>query len=175
MTRSAVRRVVISVLAFAVLTVLIGCSQPQIAEGDTHVQHAEAKSEIEELYEKTLAIVGDGWTEGDREWRGCGRSALTDTDSWARFSQRFGPLGSSPEELADEVASLWNQLGYPVKVVTDTNFAPPRKVVSYPPYLTGTTQEGFGAVFMVGPDYAGIRGRSRCVPSDPAFDETQLG
>jgi hypothetical protein len=175
MTRSAVRRAVTSVLAVALLTVLVGCSQQQIAKGDTHVQHAAAKSEIEELYEKTLAIVGDGWKDGGREWRGCGRSALANTDSWARFSQRFGPLRSSPAELADEVAALWNRLGYQVEVVTDPIITPPRKVVSYPSYLTGTTAEGFGVVFTVGPDYADFRGRSRCVPSDPAFDETQLG
>jgi hypothetical protein len=156
-------------VASGLAMVLAACAQPQRDKEDYRMEHEAAKAEVEELYEKTIAIVGEGWDEPSREWRLCGRSALTDTDSWARVNQRFGPLAAAPADIAEQVAALWNRLGYPVEVVADDTITPPRKVVSYPAYLTGTTAEGFGAVFTVGEEYADFRGYSRCVPSDPAL------
>jgi hypothetical protein len=151
------------------LALLTACSQPERGTGDYLVTHAKAKAEVENLYELTTAIVGGGWDESDREWRECGRQALTGTDSWARFNQRFGPLAQSPSAIADQVATLWNRLGYPVTVVADDTITPPRMVVSYPPYLTGPTTDGFSAVFTVGEEYADFDASSRCVASDPSI------
>lgn len=132
------------------------------------MEHDKAKAEVEALYERTLAIVGeDGWKVDTREWRGCGRSSLRDTDSWNRFSQRKAPLSDSPESIAQRVADAWTEMGYPVTVLSDDSLIRDRWIVSYPPFLTGTTADGFGITFSVGADYADFDAGSRCVPSDP--------
>ncbi len=139
------------------------------------MEHDEAKAEVEALYERTLAIVGDGWKVDTREWGACGRRSLPGRDSWARFSQRFGPLSSSPQQIADRVAEARTELGYDVTVVSDDSLTPPRKVVSYPAYLTGTTSDGFGITFSVGDDYADFDAGGRCVPSDPTAERYPRG
>jgi hypothetical protein len=134
--------------------------------------HVQAKGEIETLYQETIALVGeDWWGNSEYEWRGCGRSGLRDTDSWARVNRWHGPIERTPQQIANDVAALWRSLGYPVTVQSDDTLEPPRKIVSYPPYLTGTTPEGFGAVFSIGDDYAGFRGYSRCVDQYPELDD----
>lgn len=144
--------------------VLSGCSTAE--EGERSVDRDGAKAEVEELYEETLAVVGPGWGSSDAEWRGCGRSSLShDAESWSRYVQRFGPLDGSPQEIAESVAATWNRLGYSVEVESDDTISPPRKIVSYPAYLKGTTADGFGVVFTVGENYADFSGGSRCVPS----------
>lgn len=150
---------------------LAGCAQSPTDGKTIQMQHKRAKAEIEGLYEKALDIVGDGWNASESEWSGCGRSGIArEADSWARFNQRFGPLDASPQEIAEQVAEGWSRMGYSVTVVSDDSLTPPRKVVSFPAYLTGTTEDGFGAVFTIGESYADFRGRSRCVPSDPDLE-----
>jgi hypothetical protein len=157
-------------LTIVLLPFLAACSHtPRPADAARPETHEAAQRQVEELYEQTLDLVGDGWIVGSEEWNECGRSALTGTDSWHRFSQRMGPLARSSSDIADEVAVLWNRLGYPVEVVSDETLSPPRKVVSYPRYLSGTTAEGFGVVFTVGEAYADFSAASRCVPSDPTL------
>lgn len=171
MTRRFRRLVVTVAGTVALMGVLSGCSTAE--EGERSVDRDGAKAEVEELYEETLAVVGPGWGWSDAEssWGGCARSSRSDnTDSWSRVNQRFGELNAPALTIAERVAKEWNRLGYSVKVETDDTLNPPRKVVSYPAYLTGTTPEGFGAVFTVGEDYADFRGYSRCVPSDPDLE-----
>jgi hypothetical protein len=158
-------------IALIVVGLSAGCSQSASEGGDIHVGHEEAKAEIEEIYQRTVVIVGDGWNKPESSWGGCARSSRSDnTDSWSRVNQRFGDLNAPALTIAERVAEEWNRLGYSVKVETDDTLTPPRKVVSYPAYLTGTTPEGFGAVFTVGEGYADFRGYSRCVPSDPDLE-----
>ncbi len=171
MTRRFRRLVVTVAGTVALMGVVSGCSRAE--EGERGVDRDVAKAEVEELYEETLAVVGPGWGWSDAEssWGGCARSSRSDnTDSWSRVNQRFGDLNAPALTIAERVAEEWNRLGYSVKVETDDTLTPPRKVVSYPAYLTGTTPEGFGAVFTVGEGYADFRGYSRCVPSDPDPD-----
>lgn len=140
------------------------------------MEHDQAKAEVETLYDRTVTIVGeDGWKVDTREWAGCGRRSLRDTDSWARFSQRIAPLDAPPQQVAERVAEAWIELGYDVRVVTDDTLTPPRKIVSYPAYLTGTTADGFGAMFTVGEGYADLSVDSRCVPSDPTAERYPRG
>jgi hypothetical protein len=168
MRRALVKSVILAFCTVAAVTASAGCVQSRTDGKTIHMQHTRAQAEIEELYDKTLEIVGAGWNAPESEWSGCGRSGIArETDSWARFSQRFGPLDASPQEIAERVAEGWSRMGYSVTVVSDDALTPPRKVVSFPAYLTGTTVQGFGAVFTVGESYADFRGRSRCVPSDP--------
>lgn len=134
----------------------------------TYQEHVRTKNEIETLYRQTIALVGDGhWGESEAGWGGCSKSALPDTDSWSRLIQWHGPLDRSPLYIARDVAALWSKLGYPTSVESDDTLTPPRKIVSYPRYLTGTTAEGFGAVFSVGDGFANFRGHSRCVTPYP--------
>jgi hypothetical protein len=156
-------------VASGLAIVLAACSQPERDKEDYRMGHEAAKVEVEELYEKTIAIVGDGWTTVTKEWDVCGRLALTDTDSWNRFSQRIDTLTGPPEQIAARVAALWDSLGYEVSVVSDDELIPQRQIVSYPPFLTGTTTDGFSAVFTIGEGYADFDAGSRCVPSDPAL------
>lgn len=150
---------------------LAGCAPQSGQSGGAQMRHEQAKTEVEDLYEKTMAAVGSDWGESEAEWRGCGRSDVSDqTDSWARTNWIRGALDATPAEIADRVAALWNKLGYSVTVISDDTLTPPRFVVSYPGYLSGTTPDGFGAVFMVGSDRADFSGYSRCVPSDPESD-----
>lgn len=134
--------------------------------------HDNAREEIDEIYEQTLELVGAGWSPpSSAEWRGCAiLESAKDNETWARFTQRFGLLDEPPTRIAEKVADLWTRLGYPTKVVSDDRMTPPREVVSYPPYLTGTTTDGFGIVFTVGEGYADFTGNSRCVPMDPDLD-----
>ena len=62
---------------------------------------------------------------------------------------------------------MWTEQGYPAKVVEDNHIYPPRKVVSYPPYLTGVRRDGFGIEFTIGENYADFVGNSQCAPIDP--------
>ncbi|WP_226656826.1 hypothetical protein [Leifsonia sp. LS1] len=137
------------------------------------MEHDRARAEVDTLYEQTLAVVGDGWNPASSaEWRGCTRLSLADEqESWARFTQRFGELDQTPHAIAVQIAQLWNRLGYPADIVSDDRMTPPRKVVSYPAYLTGTTEEGFGVVFTIGDGYADFTGYSRCVPVDADRDD----
>ncbi|GAA0424189.1 hypothetical protein GCM10009543_19050 [Leifsonia naganoensis] len=148
------------------------CTQTKFEQEGHLMKHEEAKAEVEKLYEQTLAIVGDGWdAPSSASWGACGKWSLgKDRDSWSRFTQRFGQLEEPPEEIAARVAELWNGLGYAVRVVADDTLTPPRKVVSYPGYLAGTTSDGFGALFTVGDGYADFSAGSRCVPSDPDLE-----
>ncbi|MEY9853774.1 hypothetical protein ABH923_003452 [Leifsonia sp. EB41] len=45
--------------------------------------------------------------------------------------------------------------------------SPLRKVVSYPPYLTGVRADGFAIEFTIGENYSDFVGYSRCAPIDP--------
>ncbi|UAJ79725.1 hypothetical protein IT072_01085 [Leifsonia sp. ZF2019] len=157
-----------SLIALAVSAVISGCSTAAVEERNHELDHHRAKAEVDSLYTQTLAIVGDGWNPpSSEEWRGCGRTSMAgENESWSRFTQRFGQLDETPQRLAEKVAELWTKLGYPVHVVSDDRMSPPREVVSYPAYLTGTTQDGFGAVFTVGDGYADFSAGSRCVPID---------
>lgn len=132
------------------------------------MEHAKAKAEVETLYERTLAIVGeDGWKVDTREWSGYGRSSLQDTDSWHRASQRFGPLGEAPKAIAERVAEAWTEMGYPVTPLADDSLVRDRQIVSFPAFLTGSTADGFAVTFSVGEGYADFGAGSRCVPADP--------
>lgn len=181
LTRHSSRRPTVVLEAVALAVTLTACTltTPDRTTGTDSTQmdqrhyqeHVTAKSEIETLYSESTAIVGEGWNAPEYEWGGCGISAIPNTDSWVRTNQRFGPLDASPQEIAQKVAAAWNALGYRVTVETDDTLTPPRTIVSYPPYLTGSTREGFGAVFSVGENYADFRGNSRCIAPYPGLDD----
>jgi hypothetical protein len=135
-------------------------------------EHVQAKAEIETLYQESIALVGDEhWTGSEYEWGGCGRSDKLGTDSWLRVNQWRGPLDRTPTDIANDVAELWNKRGFPVIVETDETLTPPRKIVSYPAWITGSTAEGFLAVFSVAEGFANFRGFSRCVDPYPSLDD----
>ncbi|MEV8214516.1 hypothetical protein [Leifsonia sp. NPDC077715] len=167
----------VALLAVLTTSVLTGCApQPKTAKEIQHVKdqdkadRAEVQQEIQNLYDEATALVADSWpTVPDKSWgTGCGNYADgTESESWNIANQYFGPTKSSPEETAQRVADLWTEHGYPTKVVEDTKINPPRKVVSYPPYLTGVRQDGFGIQFTIGENYSDFVGNSRCAPIDP--------
>ncbi|UAJ79724.1 hypothetical protein IT072_01080 [Leifsonia sp. ZF2019] len=149
---------------------LTACDQVEFEERITSpMDHDEAKGEVESLYNEVIEVVGEGWNAPEAAWRDC--RAVGEEEAWAQMSQRFGDLDATPDVLASKVAEAWRGLGYDVAVVSDSTITPPRKVVSYPAYLTGTTDDGFGAVFSVGEGYADFRGYGRCVPIDADRDD----
>jgi hypothetical protein len=79
------------------------------------------------------------------------------------MGQAFSGVGEDASAIAEDVARKWGALGYDVDLAEQPGATPPRKVVSYPAYLTGVTKEGFGVVFSVSEDYADFLGYSRCV------------
>jgi hypothetical protein len=167
----------VALAALASVATLTGCAaQPKTAkeiqqvEDQDRADRAAVEQEIQRLYDEATALVADTWpTRPDKTWQtGCGDYADgTPSETWSIFNQYFGPTKSSPEETAERVAQLWTEHGYPTKVVEDNNIYPPRKVVSYPPYLTGVRKDGFGIEFTIGENYADFVGNSQCAPIDP--------
>jgi hypothetical protein len=142
----------------------------QEMEDSDRADRAAVQREMQRLYDEATALVADNWpTVPDESWgTGCGDYADgTPSESWNIFNQYFGPTKSSPEETAERVAKMWTDYGFPTQVVEDTKIYPPRKVVSYPPYLTGVRADGLGIVFTIGENYADFQGYSRCAPEDP--------
>ncbi|SEA47282.1 hypothetical protein [Leifsonia sp. 21MFCrub1.1] len=166
-----------TVAALLVVGALSGCvPQPKTAkeiqqvEDSDRADRAAVEHEIQRLYDEATVLVADTWpTVPDKSWQtGCGDYADgTPSETWSIFNQYFGPTKSSPEETAERVAKMWTDYGFPTKVVEDNRIYPPRKVVSYPPYLTGVREDGFGIVFTIGENYADFDGNSRCAPIDP--------
>jgi hypothetical protein len=168
---------IVALTALVTTGALTGCApQPktpketqQVKEQDK-ADRAAVQDEIQRLYDEATALVADTWpTAPDKSWGyGCGNYADgTESESWSVFNQYFGPTKASPEETAERVAKLWTEHGYPTKVVEDNKINPPRKVVSYPPYLTGEREDGFGIEFTIGENYADFEGNSSCAPVDP--------
>lgn len=155
---------------------LTGCAaQPKTAkeiqqmEDEDRAARAAVEREIQDLYDEATALVADTWPKPDTmAWgTGCGNYADgTESESWNIFNQYKGPTKASPEETAERVAALWTERGFATKVIEDNNIYPPRKVVSYPPYLTGARKDGLGIVFTIGENYSDFRGYSRCAPID---------
>ena len=177
-TARRTRRAVVRAVALAVLLATVamtGCAQEPTAKEKQQVEEqdkadrAAVRGEIQRIYDEATALVSDSWPTPDKEWgTGCGDYADgTPSESWNIFNQYFGPTKSSPEETAERVAQLWTEHGYPTTVVEDDRIDPPRKVVSYPPYLTGVRKDGLGIVFTIGENYADFRGYSQCAPIDP--------
>ncbi|MEV8214515.1 hypothetical protein [Leifsonia sp. NPDC077715] len=167
----------VALLALLSTGVLTGCApQPKTAKEIQHVKdqdkadRAAVQQEIQHLYDEATALVADTWPKPDTmTWQpGCGNYADgTESESWNLFNQYKGPTKSSPEATAQRVADLWTEHGFPTTVVQDDNIYPARKVVSYPPYLTGVREDGFGIQFSIGENYADFDGSSRCAPIDP--------
>jgi hypothetical protein len=142
----------------------------QQMEDQDKADRAAVRHEMQRLYDEATALVADTWPKApEMEWgTGCGDYADgTESESWNIFNQYKGPTKSSPEETAERVARMWTEAGFPTKVVEDNHINPPRKVVSYPPYLTGVREDGFGILFTIGENYADFDGNSRCAPVDP--------
>jgi hypothetical protein len=177
-TITGVPRTMLRVVALAALLAtgaLAGCApQPKTAkeiqemEDQDRADRAAVEQELQRLYDEATALVSDTWPTPEAEWGyGCGDYADgTPSESWNIFNQYKGPTKSSPEETAARVAQLWTDHGFPTKVVEDNRIFPPRKVVSYPPYLTGVRADGLGIVFTIGENYADFRGYSQCAPED---------
>ena len=177
-TARRTRRAVVRAVALAVLLATVamtGCAQGPTAKEIQQVEEqdkadrAAVRGEIQRIYDEATALVADSWPTPDKEWgTGCGDYADgTESESWNIANQYKGPTKSSPEETAERVAKMWTDYGFPTKVVEDNKINPPRKVVSYPPYLTGEREDGFGIVFTIGENYADFVGNSRCAPIDP--------
>lgn len=174
-TRVLLRTVALT--AALITGTLTGCApQPKTAkeiqqmEDRDRADRAAVQQEIQDLYDEATALVADNWpTVPDKSWgTGCGNYADgTESESWNIFNQYFGPTKRSPEETAERIAALWTEHGFPTKVIEDNNIYPPRKVVSYPPYLTGVREDGLGIVFTIGENYSDFRAYSRCAPIDP--------
>jgi hypothetical protein len=112
---------------------------------------AAAEQRIRTLYAKTVAAVGSGWTEDYISWQPGGDfDDGTPFDTFSASASRRGDLDRSPQEIAEAVAAVWVELGYPVKVEADDTIRPPQKIVAYPAYLTGKDETGFSAEFSVG-------------------------
>ena len=168
---------IVALAALLTTATLTGCApQPRTAkeieqvEAQDKADRAAVQDEIQRLYDEATALVADTWPKPDTmTWQpGCGKYADgTESESWNIFNQYKGPTKSSPEETAEQVAKLWTDHGFPTKVVEDNKINPPRKVVSYPPYLTGVREDGFGIEFTIGEGYADFEGNSRCAPVDP--------
>jgi len=142
----------------------------QQVEDSDRADRVAVEQEIRRLYDEATALVADTWPSPDTmDWgTGCGDYADgTPSESWNIFNQYKGPTKSSAEETAERVAKMWTDYGFPTKVVEDNKIYPPRKVVSYPPYLTGVREDGFAIVFTIGENYADFSGYSRCAPIDP--------
>ncbi|WP_244528072.1 MULTISPECIES: hypothetical protein [unclassified Leifsonia] len=174
------RRAVVRIVALTALVAtatLTGCApQPKTAkeiqqvEDDDKADRAAVQHEMQRLYDEATALVADTWPKPDTmTWQpGCGDYADgTPSETWNIFNQYKGPTKSSPEETAERVAKMWTDYGFPTKVIEDNKIYPPRKVVSYPPYLTGVREDGFAIVFTIGENYSDFRGYSRCAPIDP--------
>ncbi|WP_233265502.1 hypothetical protein [Leifsonia sp. AG29] len=172
--------VVVRTVALAALlttVALTGCAhQPKTAkeiqqvEDQDRADRAAVRQEIQRLYDEATALVADTWpNRAEAEWGfGCGDYADgTPSESWNIFNVYYGPTKFSPKETAERVAQLWTERGYPTKVVEDNHIFPPRKVVSYPPYLTGLRADGFGIQFTIGENLADFVGDSQCAPIDP--------
>ena len=139
-------------------------------EEQDKADRAAVLQEIQRLYDEATALVADAWPNTpEKEWgTGCGDYADgTESESWNIANQYKGPTKSSPEVTAERVAALWTEHEFPTKVVEDDRINPPRKVVSYPPYLTGVRSDGFGIQSTIGENYADFIGNSRCAPIDP--------
>ncbi|WP_431245755.1 hypothetical protein [Leifsonia xyli] len=168
---------VIALSALVTVGALTGCAaQPKTAKETQQVKNqdkvdrATVQHEIQRLYDEATALVADTWPKPFAlEWQpGCGEYADgTELETWNIANQYKGPTKSSPEDTAERVAKMWTDYGFPTKVVEDDHINPPRKVVSYPPYLTGVREDGLGIVFTIGDNYADFRGYSRCAPVDP--------
>jgi type II secretory pathway pseudopilin PulG len=171
-------RTLLRVVALAALLAtgaLTGCvPQPKTAkeiqqmEDQDRAARAAVEHEIQALYDEATTLVADTWPTPETEWGTCGEFADgTEAESWNIANQYKGPTKASPEDTAERVAKLWTDHGFPTKVVQDNHIYPPRKVVSYPPYLTGVREDGFGIEFTIGENYSDFVGNSRCAPIDP--------
>ncbi|SFL59537.1 hypothetical protein SAMN04515692_107115 [Leifsonia sp. CL147] len=174
------RRAVVRIVALTALVAtatLTGCApQPKTAkeiqqvEDDDKADRAAVQHEIQRLYDEAAALVADTWPKPDTmNWQtACGDYADgTQSETWNIANQYKGPTKFSPEETAERVAKMLTDYGFPTKVIEDNKIYPPRKVVSYPPYLTGVREDGFAIVFTIGENYSDFSGYSRCAPIDP--------
>ena len=176
-TRAGTVLRIIALAAVLAAGTLTGCApQPKTAKEIKQVEEqdkadrAAVQQEVQRLYDEATALVADNWpTVPDKSWQtGCGSYADgTESETWNIDNQYFGPTKFSPAETAERVAALWTEHGFPTKVVEDNRINPPRKVVAYPPYLTGLREDGFGIEFSIGENYADFLGNSRCAPIDP--------
>ncbi|MDN4614759.1 hypothetical protein P5G50_09860 [Leifsonia sp. F6_8S_P_1B] len=127
---------------------------------------------IRTLYAKTVEAVGNGWKEDVLAWLPGGDfDDGTPSDYFSASASRRGDLGRSPQDIAEAVAAVWHDLGYPVKVETDDTIRPPQKIVAYPAYLTGTDETGFSAEFSVGEGVAYFMADSPPYPGKPYAED----
>ena len=131
------------------------------------ISPVKAKQEIRILYEATRDLIPGGWSEGTGEWGPCGTETGQDGVEYTVFSQRHNqPLPSEAKSIAEEAQALWSRHGYSVEIENDQTLAPPRYILSFPPYLTGSAPSGLWFRFTVGKNYADFTATSRCVQGD---------
>src|SRR5690349_10618703 len=86
---------------------LAGCARSSDRHpADRSDRHELVKKEIEELYSRTIPLVGDQWENIEQEWEQCGRSDLRrDNEQWAKDAYWTTPIHQDPRALAEKVAS----------------------------------------------------------------------
>ncbi|MFF1574747.1 hypothetical protein ACFVWR_18560 [Leifsonia sp. NPDC058292] len=155
----------------AMCALLAGCTaspkDTSKKEGEM-LSSAEAKGEVRELYEATKLLVGGDWIEDTRSWERCTTEVGDVGVRYHFYTVRASqPLQDRPENVAEQVRSVWREHGHAIDEIThNTDMKPPRSIVSDPPWLGGSAPNGSLFQVMVGTDFANYLATSRCVLGD---------
>jgi hypothetical protein len=126
----------------------------------------EARDEVLNLYTPTSTLIGGTWNKALVEWDECTDSAGKSGVFFNFYAQRRAQPLDDPDAVAEQARALWAERGHAVKVVADDSLTPPRRILSDPAWMSGSSPDGLLLQLTIGTDYADFTGTSRCVPGD---------
>ncbi len=102
----------------------------------------EAEAIVRADFAATSVLVGDGgWVE-DSLWVSCARRDGDELVQLTSSFRREGPFSTDLEELTSKVVSIWRERGMDAEVAVESKSDPLRYVVSSPPFLRGSHDDG---------------------------------
>lgn len=157
------RRSLASLIALSLTTT--GCVPTQDGGGNGMTTRV-VEMRAEQILRATKDVLGEsGWTS-QPTWVGCdGRGS--ELVQRLFFVERLGPTQGDLATLSEEVAEKWQELGISARAepVPDK---PGTYVISDPPFLQGSKQDGSLTQLQVSATFSGLQVLSPCVAGDLA-------
>lgn len=159
------RWVALAAIACAACVTLCGWVSAEHADEDPLTPDA-VSGNGERLYSAVQEVVGsEGWSS-NKQWFSCGLNDGVAEVQLRLNSQLDAVLDDSPEDLATHVQEKWSTLGVKATLTVNTDLEPTRFIVSDPPFLTGTHEDGAITDLWIGEGIADFGYVSPCVPGD---------
>lgn len=156
---------VLAAIVGAACVTLSGCASAQHTDGAVATPDA-VSDRGELLYSAALEILGtDGWSS-HKQWFSCGLDDGTAEVQLRLDSRLDAVLTDTPDNLATRVREKWSTLGVDATLTVNTDLQPTRYIVSDPPFLAGTHEDGAITDLWVGEGLADFGYVSPCVPGD---------